>query len=194
MRTLIALLLILAAPLAQAFDLDDLAAQLARPAAVAGSFVQQRYLRALPQPLTSSGHFTLARGLGLLWQLEKPLTQTYRITPGAIAKETPAGWTPLPGSDLAARQSALFLAVLGGDRSGLERDFELALSGDAGHWQLRLTPRGALLKQVFDGILIQGGELVEQVEIRETQGDRSLLRLDGQARDALSADQRAAFQ
>ena len=175
MRKLIALLLILAAPLAQAFDLDDLATQLARPAVVTGSFVQQRYLRALPQPLTSSGHFTLARGLGLLWQLEKPLTQTYRITPGAIAKETPAGWTPLPGSDL-------------------ERDFELALSGDANHWQLRLTPRGTLLKQVFDGILIQGGELVEQVEIRETQGDRSLLRLDGQARDTLSADQRAAFQ
>ena len=178
MRTLIALLLILAAPLAQAFDLDDLATQLARPAVVTGSFVQQRYLRALPQPLTSSGHFTLARGLGLLWRLEKPLTQTYRITLGAIAKQTPTGWTPLPGSD----------------RSGLERDFELALTGDANHWQLRLTPRGALLKQVFDGILIQGGALVEQVEIRETQGDRSLLRLDGQARDSLSADQRAAFQ
>lgn len=36
--------------------------------------------------------------------------------------------------------------------------------------------------------------LTREVEIRETQGDRSLLRLDGQARDALSADQRAAFQ
>lgn len=194
MRTLIALLFILAAPLAQAFDLDALATQLARPAVVEGSFVQQRYLRALPQPLTSSGHFTLARGLGLLWQLEKPLAQTYRITPGAISKQTPTGWTPLPGSDLAARQSALFLAVLGGDRSGLERDFELALTGDANHWQLRLTPRGALLKQVFDGILIQGGALVKQVEIRETQGDHSLLKLDGQPSDTLSAEQRAVFQ
>jgi hypothetical protein len=33
----------------------------------------------------------------------------------------------------------LFLAVLQGDSSGLQRDFELSLSGDAQHWKLTLT-------------------------------------------------------
>ncbi|NBF18344.1 outer membrane lipoprotein carrier protein LolA, partial [Pseudomonas sp. Fl4BN2] len=42
-------------------------------------------------------------------------------------------------------------------------------------WQLQLIPRSLLLKQIFTQINIDGGELVQRIELLEAQGDRTLL-------------------
>ncbi|UTW09532.1 outer membrane lipoprotein carrier protein LolA [Pseudomonas benzenivorans] len=185
---------LLCAPLAQAFDLAQLSAQLAAPAVVRGPFIQEKHLRALDRPLTSQGVFVLSASQGLLWQLRSPLQLDYRIDEQGIARRTPAGWQLQPGQDTAAQQSRLFLAVLRGDRSGLERDFELRLVGSAEAWELHLRPRSLLLQQVFSAIHIQGGALVQRIELLETQGDRTLLRLpQSQADNALNEQERDAF-
>ena len=163
--------------LAQAFDLQQLSEQLAKPAVIHGNFVQEKHLRALPQPLTSKGSFVLARDHGLLWLLKTPLQQDYRITAQGIARRDGAAWQLLPGNSAGAEQNRLFLAVLQGDSSGLQRDFELALNGDARHWSLTLTPRSLLLQQVFKQINIDGGALVQRIELLETQGDSTVLRM-----------------
>jgi len=72
--------------LAQAFDLQQLSDQLSRPEVIHGRFIQEKHLRALPQPLTSKGHFVLAKNHGLLWLLQTPLQQDYRITAQGIAR------------------------------------------------------------------------------------------------------------
>ena len=163
--------------LANAFDLQQLSDQLAKPEVIHGSFVQEKHLRALPQPLTSKGTFVLAKNQGMLWLLKTPLQQDYRINAKGIARRDASGWQMLPGKSAGAEQNRLFLAVLQGDSSGLQRDFELSLSGDAQNWKLTLTPRSMLLKQVFNQINIDGGELVHNIELLETQGDRTLLRM-----------------
>ena len=160
---------------ALAFDLDQLSAQLAKPAVVRGQLIQEKHLRALPKPLTSTGTFVLAKDHGLLWQLKTPLQQDYRITAQGIARRNASEWQMLPGKSAGAEQNRLFLAVLQGDSSGLQRDFELQLQGEASHWQLTLTPRSMLLKQIFTRINIDGGELVQRIELQETQGDSTLL-------------------
>ena len=66
--------------LAHAFDLQQLSDQLAKPDVIHGHFIQEKHLRALPQPLTSQGTFVLAKNHGLLWLLKTPLQQDYRIT------------------------------------------------------------------------------------------------------------------
>lgn len=193
-RLSLGLLLLVLLPAAQAFDLDQLGAQLAKPAVVRGPFIQEKHLRALPQPLTSQGEFVLSRDAGLLWQLRRPLTQDYRIDAAGIARRTAQGWQLQPGQDVAAQQSRLFLAVLKGDHSGLARDFELQLSGSREAWQLTLIPHSLLLKQIFSSIRIDGGALVERIELHETQGDRTLMRMpQSQAGDTLSAQERDAF-
>jgi len=169
-------LLLTAAP-ALAFDLDALAAQLAAPAVVRGEFVQEKHLRAMPQALTSRGEFVLSREYGLLWLLHTPIRQDYRISDAGIARRTGQGWQAQPSNTVAARQSRLFLAVLGGDYQGLARDFNLTLSGDAERWQVRLIPRSLLLGKIFEHIDIHGGALVERVELNETQGERTVLQL-----------------
>ncbi|TWC41404.1 hypothetical protein FBY03_102151 [Pseudomonas sp. SJZ079] len=193
-RALLLAGLLLCASLAQAFDLEQLSAQLAKPALVRGPFIQEKHLRALPQPLTSKGRFVLSAEHGLLWQLRSPLHQDYRIDANGIARRTEQGWQRQAGQDSAGQQSRLFLAVLKGDHAGLARDFELHLGGSADAWQLSLTPRSLLLKQVFRVIQIQGGALVERIELQETQGDSTLLRLpDSQPGDSLSPQERHDF-
>jgi len=178
----------------QAFDLDQLSAQLAKPALVRGPFIQQKHLRALPQPLTSKGQFVLSREFGLLWFLHSPVQQDYRIDANGIARRTPQGWQPQPGQDVAAQQSRLFLAVLKGDHSGLARDFDLHLQGTAEAWQLQLQPRSLLLKQIFSAIQIQGGALVERIELQEVQGDSTVLLMpDTQPGAELAEQERSDF-
>ncbi|SFO57350.1 Outer membrane lipoprotein carrier protein LolA [Pseudomonas sp. NFACC24-1] len=182
-RLSIWLLLCCLAPLAQAFDLQQLSDQLARPEVIHGQFIQEKHLRALPQPLTSKGRFVLAKNHGLLWLLQTPLQQDYRITAQGIARRDGNAWQMLPNKSAGAEQNRLFLTVLQGDSSGLQRDFELSLSGEPQQWKLTLTPRSVLLKQVFNQINIDGGELVQRIELLETQGDSTVLRMQ----DATSA-------
>ncbi|WP_130902913.1 outer membrane lipoprotein carrier protein LolA [Pseudomonas sp. Sample_23] len=176
-RSLGALTLLAVSSWANAFDLQQLSEQLAKPDVIHGQFIQEKHLRALPQPLISKGSFVLAKNHGLLWLLKTPLPQDYRITANGIARRDSNGWQLLPNKSAGAEQNRLFLAVLQGDSSGLQRDFELALSGTAQQWQLTLTPRSMLLKQVFKQINIDGGALVQSIELLETQGDSTLLRM-----------------
>ncbi|MHC8303847.1 outer membrane lipoprotein carrier protein LolA [Pseudomonas sp. PB3P13] len=173
-----ALCMLLGIPgLAQAFDLQQLSDQLARPEVIHGNFTQEKHLRALPKPLTSTGTFVLSKQHGLLWLLKTPLQQDYRINAKGIARRDANGWQMLPGKSAGAEQNRLFLAVLQGDSSGLQRDFALSLNGSAQDWQLTLIPRSLLLKQVFNQINIAGGDLVRSIELLETQGDSTLLRM-----------------
>lgn len=181
-------------PLAQAFDLQQLSDQLARPDVIHGQFIQEKHLRALPQPLTSKGRFVLAKNHGLLWLLQTPLQQDYRITSNGIARRDGGAWQMLPNKSASAEQNRLFLAVLQGDSSGLQRDFELSLSGEPQQWKLTLTPRSVLLKQVFNQINIEGGELVQRIELLETQGDSTVLRMqETTSKQPLSAAEQHDF-
>ncbi|WP_054919427.1 outer membrane lipoprotein carrier protein LolA [Pseudomonas sp. NBRC 111138] len=168
---------------AQAFDLQQLSDQLAKPSVIHGNFTQEKHLRALPQPLVSKGTFVLAKDHGLLWLLKTPLQQDYRITAQGIARRDANGWQLLPNKSAGAEQNRLFLAVLQGDSSGLQRDFDLQLQGEAQQWKLTLTPRSLLLKQVFTQINIDGGALVRTIELLETQGDSTLLRMQDSTAD-----------
>lgn len=193
-RSLGALTLLAVSSWANAFDLQQLSEQLAKPDVIHGQFIQEKHLRALPQPLISKGSFVLAKNHGLLWLLKTPLQQDYRITANGIARRDTNGWQLLPNKSAGAEQNRLFLAVLHGDSSGLQRDFELALSGTAQQWQLTLTPRSMLLKQVFKQINIDGGALVQTIELLETQGDSTLLRMqDSTAEQPLSEAEQHDF-
>lgn len=189
-RLLLCLGLMLSCSLAQAFGLDDLRQQLSAPVAIKGPFIQEKHLRALPQPLVSNGRFVLARDHGLLWLLETPLKQDYRLNAQGIARRDASGWQTLPTRTAGAEQNKLFFAVLQGDSSGLERDFELALKGEPHDWQLTLTPRSLMLKQIFSRIEIHGGQFVDRIQLLETQGDSTVLRMPSSSSASLTDPER----
>lgn len=183
---------LLFASTAHAFDLKDLSRQLSKPAVIRGPFIQEKHLRALPQPLVSQGTFVLAKEYGLLWLLKTPLQQDYRINSQGIARRDATGWQMLPGKSAGAQQNHLFFAVLQGDSAELERDFELNLQGDGHAWTLQLIPRSLLLKQVFTRIDISGGAYVQRIQLAESQGDSTVLRMpDSTSSASLNDSERA---
>ena len=101
-----ALALLAVSTLANAFDLQQLSDQLAKPDVIHGQFTQEKHLRALPQPFTSKGNFVLAKDHGLLWLLKTPLQQDYRITPQGIARRDRAVSPRLVSRSVAPLQRA----------------------------------------------------------------------------------------
>lgn len=179
--------------LAQAFDLDELHTQLRATPVARGQFTQEKHLRALAKPLVSRGDFVLATDTGMLWQLRTPLAQTLRMTNNGIARQLDDGsWqTSVEGNH---RESKLFLDLLGGNTSGLSTNFDLALTGTASDWQMTMTPNSAILKQIFTHILVQGGAVVQKIELLEKQGDRTVLHIENvRAADSLNKDELRAL-
>ena len=69
---------------AQAPGPEALTAHLREAAVVHLAFHQTRTLAALSRPLRSSGSLVLARDLGVIWELQKPVAMTYVMGPKGL--------------------------------------------------------------------------------------------------------------
>ena len=134
----------------------ELTAHLQQPSTVQGQFVQQRYLKNITKPM------------------QTPLDLQLRVRPQGIAQWDKKTWRNSSQSGQAA-QVKLFMAVLGGDTQELAKQFNLSVSGSLKNWTLTLQPKTAIMKQVFENISIQGDQVVRQVQLREKQGDRTVM-------------------
>lgn len=179
MKKLLFLFFVLLSKPIWAFSQSDLIALLQKPQSVQGDFIQQRYLKSLAKPIESNGEFTLVAEKGLLWAMKKPFVSTMKVTPSGIFQWNGTAWV---ASDKLgqSQQIALFLGLLRGDISALKSQFDFAVEGEAQHWQLTLTPNSLLMKQIFTQIQLRGDELVQAIELNETQGDRTLILFSNQ--------------
>jgi hypothetical protein len=67
-------------------------------------------------------------------------------------------------------------ATLAGDRAALERVFRLEFMGDVERWTLVLVPLDAAVAKTVARVQIDGyRDVLLKVEIRQTNGDRSLM-------------------
>ena len=178
-KLLAALTALCLAAAAHAFDSRELTVQLQAPKTVQGRFTQQKYLRTLDKPVTTSGRFALRPGHGLFWHLQKPFELRLRVRRDGISRQDASGaWKSNGSQSTQAAQVKLFMAVLGGDTAELQRHFTLKLSGSAGNWQLLLLPKTVVMKQVFENITISGDKLVRRIELKEKQGDRTVMQFE----------------
>ncbi|MCG6505103.1 LolA family protein [Kingella pumchi] len=195
-KLLAALTALCLAAAAHAFDSRELTVQLQAPKTVQGRFTQQKYLRTLTKPVTTSGRFALHPGHGLFWHLQKPFELRLRVRRDGISRQDASGaWKSNGSQSTQAAQVKLFMAVLGGDTAELQRHFTLKLSGSAGNWQLLLLPKTVVMKQVFENITISGDKLVRRIELKEKQGDRTVMQFEQlQTDQALDAAAKQALE
>jgi hypothetical protein len=74
-------------------------------------------------------------------------------------------------------------ATLAGDRAALERYFTLQFSGALDDWTLELVPRDAALARAVQQVRIRGErDALRSVEIRQSDGDSSLLHIGHEIR------------
>lgn len=193
-KLIFSLIFSLFSPLVVAFSQQDLVLQLQKPSNLQGQFSQQRFLNGLTKPMMTQGDFVLLKNQGLLWQMKKPFENQLRVKADGISQWNGSEW--VSSQQLGqSEQIKLFLGLLSGDVAALSSQFELQLNGTEKAWQLSLVPNTLLMKQIFDNIEIRGDLVVKSIEIREKQGDRTLIRFEQIQQDQpLSAFAQSALQ
>lgn len=176
-KILFATLLTLATPLTWAFSLSELSQTLQKPTNVQGVFTQQRFLKSMTKPMTTQGQFVLLPKKGLLWHMQKPFDNRLRVRADGIMQWDGKTWRAASKGGQ-SQQIRLFLDLLGGNTQGLQQQFDMKLSGNGQNWTLLLTPKSALMKQVFHDIRIGGDTVVRRIELNEKQGDKTVMQFD----------------
>jgi hypothetical protein len=161
-------------------DLDQVMGLLAMRQHGRVEFIEQQFLAVLKRPIESSGELRYDAPDRLEKRTLKPHAETLVLTGGVLTVER-AG--RLRVMDLHAYPQVLpfvesIRATLAGDRRALERVFHLEFSGNASRWTLTLVPLGTKVKQSVSQVRIDGaGDQLLKVEIRQPDGDRSLMTL-----------------
>ena len=74
--------------------------------------------------------------------------------------------------------AASLRGVLGGDLALLRTHYQLSLTGNQLSWRLDLTPDDEGIGRYVQRIVVTGHDgQIEQIEVREVSGDRSVLQV-----------------
>lgn len=138
-----------------------------------GHFTQQKHIAVLPAPLNSTGQFHFEQGKNVVWETLTPVHNSVHLTPKGISfdddqHQLQGAPNQQAGVEVVAK---IFMGVIAGELDSLNDYFTINALGDSSHWTLQLTPRSANLAAYIKGIELQGGELTEQLDIAETNGD-----------------------
>jgi hypothetical protein len=161
-------------------DLDQVMGLLAMRQHGRVEFIEQHFLAVLKRPIESSGELRYDAPDRLEKRTLKPRAETLVLTGGVLTVERAHSRRAM---DLHAYPQVLpfvesIRATLAGDRGALERVFRLEFAGSVSRWTLTLAPLESKVKQSVSQVRIEGaGDQLLKVEIRQPDGDRSLMTL-----------------
>jgi outer membrane lipoprotein-sorting protein len=144
------------------------------------SFVEQQFLHMLKRPVESYGELIYDAPSRLEKRTIEPRPETLVVDGEVVTVQRGRRNHVL---DLKAYPQLLpfiesIRATLAGDRAALERLFRLEFAGGEMRWTLVLTPLDAQLAKTVAEIRIDGSrDELSRVEIRQSDGDRSLMTL-----------------
>ena len=159
-------------------SLDQLLALLATRRHGRVSFTEEHRLAVLDRPLHSSGELLYDAPDRLEKRTLEPQAEDLILDRGMLIARRGGRSRVLALRDYP--QAVPFLesirATLAGDRAALERYFTVAYTGSLDHWILELTPADPEVARTVQHIAITGErDVVHSVEIRQTDGDSSVL-------------------
>ena len=143
-------------------------------------FVEQQFLKILDHPLESSGEMRYDAPDRLEKRTLAPRQETLVLTGGTLTVDRGKSHHVV---DLQAYpQAQPFIesvrATLAGDRAALESLFILDFNGSIAKWTLTLVPKDSKVKRSVSQVRIDGAQdQLLKVEIRQSDGDRSLMTL-----------------
>ena len=172
--------------------------RLAEPQVVRAQFVQERFISDMTRPTVSRGRITVSRQDGVLWQIESPLTMTLAFTPSGIIQTGADGVRRRQGERRGAVETEIarvMQGILGADEQALKANFDARASGTLERWTVRLTPRAREMARFLKLVRLGGSQHLESIEIEETSGNSTLIRLRQHAvAETVAADELALFK
>jgi outer membrane lipoprotein-sorting protein len=156
------------------------AKEIANTQVLRGRFLHRKFLSEIPAPLEATGEFVFIRGQGLYWHTIKPFESVFVLTPQGMTQQDEGGKSfkmdaaEQPGVRAAAQ---IFMALFSVDLKALDNDFHLFGAPAGSGWQLGLRPKNAAMSQVFTEAVVSGAAQVQQVELHDAHGDRTVIQL-----------------
>ncbi len=173
-------LLLLAALAGASSDLDQVMALLAQRQHGRVEFIEQQFLAVLKRPVESSGELRYDAPDRLEKRTLLPKKETLELAGGILTTQRGARRRVL---DLHRYPQILpfvesIRATLAGDRAALERVFRIEFAGSVERWSLTLEPLDQELLRTVKQVQIDGSrDQLHRIEIRQADGDRSLMTL-----------------
>ena len=159
-------------------DFDQLMALLAQRQHGHVSFSEKHFLAVLDRPVESSGELFYDAPDRLEKRTLKPKPETVVLLNGVITAQRGRHTYTLNLGDYPQIVPLIdsIRATLAGDRATLERLFKVTFDGSLDQWTLTLTPSDPAVAKSVRQIRIEGArDAMHTVEIRQADGDRSLL-------------------
>jgi hypothetical protein len=185
LRVLIAWIVLAQAPIAGLaqpgnFDLARLMRLLGSAASAEVSYTESKYSSLLSEPIVSSGTLSYRRPGIVEKTMTKPRHERFRIAGEEliIVRNDTEVRIALSSQPLLSAFAASLRGVLAGDATLLRKHYRLALAGDERSWRLDMLPLEVETGRFVDRITVAGSAgRVEQIEVRESNGDRSVLQI-----------------
>ncbi|MBQ1833901.1 MAG: outer membrane lipoprotein carrier protein LolA [Treponema sp.] len=152
------IILAAAAVSAQNATVESVCKSLTAHAVTTGSFTQEKKIANARRSLKSSGTF-LFSGKLVIWDTVKPVASSLIVTNDKIIQKSPDGKTSvMSGKDNEAFKgiSQSVTALFSGDKSALEKNFNIAFTSTASTWQMVLTPKDKTVASVMKTITVSG--------------------------------------
>jgi Outer membrane lipoprotein carrier protein LolA-like len=166
------------ADLASALALPELMAVLAQRRGGEASFVEQRYVKGLDQPLRSTGTLSFVAPDRFTRSTLEPRAESVSVEGNAVTMKR-GGRTRVLTLDAVPEAAAMVEAVRGtltGNAATLQRLFRTALGGSTEQWVLDLTPIEVSLYNQVRIVRLMGRRAdVLSVEVQLADGDRSVM-------------------
>jgi hypothetical protein len=160
--------------------LDRLMALLAQRQHGEADFEETQYLSLLKRPARSSGVLSYDAPDHLEQRTLKPRAQSVVLDHGMLTMQVGKHQRTLRLQDYPQFAPLIdsVRATLAGDRAALQQRFEIGFEGDLAHWQLLLRPLEPKLASIVQRIRLSGErDAILQVEVQQSDGDHSLMRI-----------------
>lgn len=165
---------------AQGFDLLRLMQLLAAAPAAQVSFTEKKFSSLLSVPVVSSGMLVYRRPDIVEKHIDTPRKESYRFVGEelVVVRGGTERRIPLSSQPLLSAFAASLRGVLGGDLALLRNYYQLSLQGDELSWRLDMMPIDEETHRYVQRITVSGrAGHVGQIEVRESSGDHSILRI-----------------
>ena len=129
-----------------------------------GHFIQQNKILGIAKPIETTGRFLYARGHGLLWNIETPISfhtlYTKKKPDTYMTSQQAVGMRP----NVVGRASELMINLL--DGKGInDNNFTVELAGTSDRWSLSLVPRRVLVRRHIAKIEMKGSSYISEIDL-----------------------------
>lgn len=141
-------------------------------------FVETKHMALLSQPLVSKGTLNFTPPDKLAIRTLEPKPEALVVDGDWIAR-TADGKTrriQISAQPEAAGIVEGIRGSLSGNRTALDNNFVLAVSGAASQWRMALTPKDGRIRKLIERIVVEGRQnTITRITTEQADGDRSVM-------------------